>query len=598
MQMSSKRAIVVAVIALFVFFSGVFLISGKALSNPFAFLASAACTAGACPNATTLTGVRTFTSGVNQTYTTPPDTAYVVVEVWGGGGGGGGANSVKSTRGTGGGGGGYAQKTIFNPQASYTYSIGEGGVGGATSESPTSGANGGTSSFGSVLAEGGRGGSASVGSANAGVPGGSASGGDINITGGYSFTLNDASYAGWGGDAARGGAGCKVNVSSPGNAPGGGGCASNYTPGASGGAGAPGMIVVHEYSNVSNSSSTTVQPPVQPSGNQRIVPSGDTTFYVAPPTNCSNGYWADTGTPVTTCGSDTTGNGTRGAPFATPQKAHDTFAAQYDFQCKYRPTIQLGTPSSGQWYYPGLLVSGRLVGQCGAVAPLIYGNPPQTLLIGKYLPYTLRGDPSHPTRAMLWPGHGNFPNTPCLSLSNAAMVADGFTCTTIGINQDCMDAFDGSLLEVKNLWFGHCGDPLNATNPTNFLVFGIAWYSSLIPTGPITLTGGGASFMQVAQSVVLPNVDGGSAVMPVTIINNPTFTQGFFVIDGGTVYADKFSFSGTIQGRKALVVRNGVLSTGTGDEGPHSCFTKPGTSNFIPGTWNAATMIEDNAVCR
>ncbi|HEY4037802.1 MAG TPA: hypothetical protein VGM15_03190 [Burkholderiaceae bacterium] len=48
-----------------------------------------------------------------------------------GGGGGGGGSGNNTTSGGGGGAGGYAEKTFFNPSATYTYTVGTGGTGGA-----------------------------------------------------------------------------------------------------------------------------------------------------------------------------------------------------------------------------------------------------------------------------------------------------------------------------------------------------------------------------------------------------------------------------------------------------------------------------------
>lgn len=290
---------------------------------------------------------------------------------------------------------------------------------------------------------------------------------------------------------------------------------------------------------------------------QRIVPTADVTMYVAPPASCANGYWP--GTPnvaVTTCGSDATGDGTQAAPFATPQKAHDTLAALYDFQCKWKPTIQLGVANVGsQWYYPGLLISGRLLGQCGTVAPLKWGAPPQTLPIGKYLPYTLRGDPANVNGAFFFPA--SFGSRPCISMSEAALKVEGITCDTSGVNQDCIDVFANSHLEIGNVWFGNCG------YPQSFLVIGAAWGSSVLFTGAITVSGSGGSFMQVATGTVQGNSDSGSPTIPITILNNPTFTQGFFVIDAGSVvYGASLSISGPFVGTKVLTIRGGQYQPG------------------------------------
>lgn len=59
-----------------------------------------------------------------------------------GGGGAGGGNQATASSGTGGGGGGYCEKTISNPAAQYTYTVGAGGNGGAAGTSGQAGGNG------------------------------------------------------------------------------------------------------------------------------------------------------------------------------------------------------------------------------------------------------------------------------------------------------------------------------------------------------------------------------------------------------------------------------------------------------------------------
>jgi hypothetical protein len=181
-----------------------------------------------------------FSSG-SGTYTTPAGCQAIVVKCWGGGGSGGGGNG-SNARGTGGGGGGFCQKTIASPSATYSYAVGAGGAAAAQGANGTAGGN---TTFGSLTANGGNGGSAASGGAIGGSGGGSASGGDLNITGASSFTLNNAAYPGWGGSSPQGGSGGQSNIAENGLAPGGGGASANYT--GNSGAGAAGAILVMEF---------------------------------------------------------------------------------------------------------------------------------------------------------------------------------------------------------------------------------------------------------------------------------------------------------------------------------------------------------------
>ena len=88
--------------------------------------------------------VQTFTSGTNQTYTTPAGVKYIRVRALGGGGGGGGGQSgTTSISGQGGAGGGYCEATIISPEATYSYTVGTGGSGGSGGSGVGAGAKGG-----------------------------------------------------------------------------------------------------------------------------------------------------------------------------------------------------------------------------------------------------------------------------------------------------------------------------------------------------------------------------------------------------------------------------------------------------------------------
>jgi len=190
----------------------------------------------------TLPTVTVITSG-SGTYTPPAGCTHFVVEGWGGGGAGGGGDGTN--RGTGGGGGGYFKKLYVAPLSTYSYSV---GAAAAAVGQGSGGTAGNGTSFDTCTANGGSAGLVSNGSAQAGVTGGTATGGDENVQGGSSTTVEAAgSGAGsvsYGGDSPRGGFGGKVNVAAPGQIPGGGGSAANGT--GSSGAGARGQIVITE----------------------------------------------------------------------------------------------------------------------------------------------------------------------------------------------------------------------------------------------------------------------------------------------------------------------------------------------------------------
>lgn len=134
------------------------------------------------------------TSGGSGTWTKPPGCSHVLVYVTGGGGGA--RINDNSYRGAGGGGGATAIKYIdVSGVSSVPYTYGEGG---AYVRNGGRGATGGTSTFGSYCsASGGQGGQTDV--PHQGGPGGSASGGDINIPGGGGEMAHGADREGGGG---------------------------------------------------------------------------------------------------------------------------------------------------------------------------------------------------------------------------------------------------------------------------------------------------------------------------------------------------------------------------------------------------------------
>lgn len=206
----------------------------------------------------------------STTYTPTAGTQQILVEVIGAGAGGGGADGAPSAGGTGGGGGagGYAKIFITaSISASYSIVIGASGSGGPGQVSGSTGNAGGSSSFGSPIilaAYGGQGGGASGPAASAvlfvtGGFGGGSFGGIINASGSSGFVgmrlTATAVKAGAGADSfyfkngyrdlIAAGAGYSSPLGQYGCG-GYGGCAVGNTDRA-GGAGADGVIIIHEF---------------------------------------------------------------------------------------------------------------------------------------------------------------------------------------------------------------------------------------------------------------------------------------------------------------------------------------------------------------
>ena len=199
-----------------------------------------------------LASVQVFTS--SGTWTRPSGITKVVIHVVGGGGGGGGGRSAYNYQGDGGGAGGLAIKFLdVSSISSSTITVGA-----ATSEAAidADGADGNASSWAdgtnTITANGG--GHGDRGGDGIYRAGGSASGGDINVTGGSGasgMSPNNASFSGGlGGICSHGfggGPGAMIRSDSNNNATGYGHGGSGGPTNETGGASAPGIVVVWEY---------------------------------------------------------------------------------------------------------------------------------------------------------------------------------------------------------------------------------------------------------------------------------------------------------------------------------------------------------------
>ncbi len=206
----------------------------------------------------TLPLLQVYTS--NGVYTKPGNARYIESEQQGAGGGGGGS-PAGSGQGAGGGGGGGAWNikrwaaSAF--PASAAVAVGAAGVGGAPT-APTGG-TGGTSSFNGVSATGGLGGGQGLSTTgtttSAGGTGGTHSGGDWGINGspGHpSRIINGITVISERGGDSKMGFGAAANLSVNGGQDGGlyGGGGSgclNTTTSRTGGAGAPGIVLVRTW---------------------------------------------------------------------------------------------------------------------------------------------------------------------------------------------------------------------------------------------------------------------------------------------------------------------------------------------------------------
>jgi hypothetical protein len=203
--------------------------------------------------------IRSYASTTaTSTWSKPTGLKYVIVEVVGGGGGGGGADASDaddSSGAAGGGAGGYSKKLIATANLGVTETVTTGAGGGGGSGTGGDGSAGATSSFGAhVSVTGGVGGFGDDKSERLYqyAAGGTASSGDLNISGGVGQPAN-ASVSGTDPTGSPGAGGASFFGGSSGGQTtgpyGAGGYGARSTGGgqAGGGAGAHGIVIVTEY---------------------------------------------------------------------------------------------------------------------------------------------------------------------------------------------------------------------------------------------------------------------------------------------------------------------------------------------------------------
>lgn len=215
-----------------------------------------------------LIGIQRFTA--SGTYTPTPGTRYVIVEAVGGGGGGGGCSSTSSDNAAvsgGGASGGYIRGRfdISSVGNSVAINIGAGGAGGIGGNS---GSAGGDTAFGLLAtAPGGLGGTSSTSSSSlafiavGGAPGAAPTGGNLissrGSRGGSGLFFNsstgavggDGSPSQLGGGGVGSGSSGSTGAAGSGHGSGGGGNARQPSSAAINGySGAPGVLIICEYS--------------------------------------------------------------------------------------------------------------------------------------------------------------------------------------------------------------------------------------------------------------------------------------------------------------------------------------------------------------
>lgn len=325
---------------------------------------------------------------------------------------------------------------------------------------------------------------------------------------------------------------------------------------------------------------------------QRTTATANPDVYLAPASGCTSGYWyfASGNVSIANCGNDATADGTQTHPFATCQGAVNSLYSKWDLVGQFAPVLHVGMGTSPvQFYYARCALSGRLLGQPGALAPLVVGGSSPVFKIGNYNPFVIIGDPNNVSGAFFVSGDfGNPGDGPALSGTDVLLKAQGFAVDSGGAAQDCMDFMSDSLLDLSNILWGACGNGVGAADYN--VGIGIAFNTHLIISGPLSVSSGNmGALMQLGQnSSFYPNNNGQSKIN--VNFGGGTFQAAAIVIGGNSVgYTNGLSFTGSFTGGGLQIIESSTIENGTG-AGPNTC-----PAGLILGH---ATLVQDNSVCR
>lgn len=225
---------------------------------------------------------------------------------------------------------------------------------------------------------------------------------------------------------------------------------------------------------------------------------------------------------VATTGSDSTGDGTVGTPWATIQHAWDVLQQTWDLAGQYTATINIANGT-----YAGLVANGPITGWNGANSIVFVGNA------------------GSPTSVIVNNGAGN---------AFSANFGAQFTVTGCRVTASAsgMDSLSpGSQINFNNVDFGACGFAHVFANGGNCQA-----------TGNYTISGSAPSHL-MAQLCGTLECNGRT----VTFSGSPAFSSGFAqCLRTSSIYAGGMTFAGTFAaatGPRFAVSLNSVIETGT-----------------------------------
>ena len=260
-------------------------------------------------------------------------------------------------------------------------------------------------------------------------------------------------------------------------------------------------------------------PPVQP---YDLMTLGYWHSVVRPPLTANGNFYIDAA-----LGSDTTGDGSSGNPWATLQYAYNWIQANVNF-AGYQCNIHMADGI----YTGGLVAAGSFIGANNAGSLLILGNS------------------SDPTAVVI-----HTTGADCVDVSAGGSISlkhlTVVSITSGGAGGDGVTASYAGELFLYDMNFGACsGNQMYAAGGGSVIVM----------TG-YQITGGAQVHAQAAEQGYIEMSSSPARHINVQLIGNPNFSAAFVMAGDGGIYAANNTFAGSATGPRYDAHLNGVILT-------------------------------------
>lgn len=223
---------------------------------------------------------------------------------------------------------------------------------------------------------------------------------------------------------------------------------------------------------------------------------------------------------VATTGSDSTGDGSIGTPWATLQHAADVVQQTYDLAGQYSATINVADGT----YNGGVIVSGATVGSTGNGSLIFVGNA------------------GTPANVIVNNGGGDA----FRATEGAKFNVTGLKITALNSGLNAIG--QGSEIAFSNVNFGACG------------------FAHIFANGGQVSTSSNYAISGSSPSHFFAQIDGNVQVVSstVTLTGTPAFSTAFAqALRAAVLYTPGLTFSGSATGPRFAIGLNSVVETGT-----------------------------------